>query len=373
MAKKIVITLHGIRTRGAWQKDLAPTIARRDMVPYPLDYGRFSAVSFCIGSKRKAKIDWFHRQYDRICRAERIKRPSIVAHSFGTYLTVQLLRSYSEVKFDKIIFAGSIADEKFDWHEACRGGSQQVLEIRNDIAERDIWPGVARFCIPQAGHSGSKGFSNRAGCLHQPSDPLGHSGTFFESRYDEWTTWLSEPSLSEHDAKEVRDLLEIATHRTANTLRFKLQNVRANIFVPYEDGLRIPPGASVNISPDECALRIPFGSGATGHVFRQLKDRSPYIATFDSDWGTDTLPKEQLAKVDPNLRWIMSFPMTDLDSGRLLGVMNIDGLHDELNDDFLNALLDDNSVSPEQKLLSDLENSADTMSRLLCSLENGSI
>src|SRR5229473_1546880 len=37
--KKIVITLHGIRTTGKWQKALDTVLASSEFVPYALDYG----------------------------------------------------------------------------------------------------------------------------------------------------------------------------------------------------------------------------------------------------------------------------------------------------------------------------------------------
>lgn len=48
---RCVISLHGIRTRGVWQKDLAPVLARHGLIPYALDYGSFSIVKFaCRGA-----------------------------------------------------------------------------------------------------------------------------------------------------------------------------------------------------------------------------------------------------------------------------------------------------------------------------------
>ena len=41
---KRVISLHGIRTRGPWQKDIAPLLAENGFVPHPLDFGYFMAL-----------------------------------------------------------------------------------------------------------------------------------------------------------------------------------------------------------------------------------------------------------------------------------------------------------------------------------------
>lgn len=63
MGKRVVITVHGIRTRGAWQKQLTPILAKHELIPYPLDYGRFSAMSFLIPWRRESKLNWFHNEY----------------------------------------------------------------------------------------------------------------------------------------------------------------------------------------------------------------------------------------------------------------------------------------------------------------------
>lgn len=363
MAKRVVITIHGIRTRGAWQKGLATVLAKHDMVPYPLDYGRLGMLGFLTPCIRESKLDWFHREYDRICKQENVQRPSIIAHSFGTYLVAELLSKYPEVKFDKIIFAGGIAPCDFDWETRFNNG--QVLHVLNEVAKKDIWPAVAKMVIPRAGCSGSAGFCSQVPDVGQRFSSIGHSGTFFEGRYDEWARSINTPLLAPSDAKVIRDILSIATQQAAVIPNVDLANIRANLFIPTEGVLKIPKGASVNMDghPD-ASIQIPIGMGATGRVFKDLKSRNPYLAIFNGNWGENTLPKEELSKVHPNLKWIMSFPLTDPVDGRLFGVMNVDGLCDELDYNFI-------SEEAGQQLLANLELSADVLARKLCTLEHG--
>lgn len=363
MAKRVVITIHGIRTRGTWQKNLATVLAKNDMVPHPLDYGRLGVLGFLTPCVRESKLDWFHREYDRIRSQEKVKRPSVIAHSFGTYLVAELLSNYPEVKFDKIIFAGGIAPKDFDWKKRFDNG--QVLHVLNEVATKDIWPAVAKVVIPRAGCSGSAGFCSQISEVEQHFYPVRHSGTFFEGHYDEWARCINTPLLAPSDAKDIRDILSIATQQTASILNVSLARIRANLFIPIEGILRIPNGASVNMDdhPD-ISIQIPIGMGATGRVFTDLKSRDPYIAIFNGNWGKNTLPKEELNKVHPELKWIMSFPLTDPVDGRLFGVMNVDGLYDKLDYNFI-----DNEKG--QQLLVDLESCADVLSGKLCTLEHG--
>lgn len=363
MGKRVVITIHGIRTRGEWQKQLAPVLARHDFIPYPLDYGRFSAPAFLISSRRESKLAWFHREYDRICDQERIVRPSVIAHSFGTYLVAQLLDRYPEVKFDKVIFAGSIANETFDWADAIE--KNRILYIRNEYATKDIWPGVARKVIPDAGHSGSKGFS----CpphrhLSQEPFKIDHSGTFFDGHFKEWIQYVKQPLLSVSDQRRINNILQLAVNVTERKMGMPKGTIRANIFVPFKDELVIPDGGHHNMDghPD-LSIRIPLGMGSTGRAFRH---RTHHIAIFKDHWGDDTLPEEQLKKVHPKLKWIVPIPLCDPDDGGVFGVMNVDGLHQP-------KTVEDLTTGPGEELLNDLSIHTEVIAKTLCDLEQGRI
>lgn len=353
MGKRVAITIHGIRARGEWQKQLAPILARHDFIPYPLDYGRFSAPAFLLKFQRERKLAWFHHEYDRICSQERIVRPSVIAHSFGAYLVAQLLERYSEVKFDKVIFAGSIANESFDWADAIE--KNRILCVRNEYATRDIWPAVAKWVISDAGTSGSNGFSCGPHLyLSQEPFKIGHSGTFFDGHFIEWIQYLKQPLLSVSDQRRINNVLQFAVNVTERKMKSPQGTIRANLFVPFRDELMIPDGAHHNMDghPD-LSIRIPFGMGSTGRAF---KYRTHHIAIFKEHWGDDTLPGELLRKVHPELKWIVSIPLCDPDDGGVFGVMNVDGLlHPKT--------LEDLTTGRGEELIA----------KMLCNLEQGRI
>jgi len=117
---RAVISLHGIRTRGVWQKDLAPVLALRGFVPYALDYDYLSLFKFASRRTRASRLEWLRREYERVTAEAGVHRPSIIAHSFGTYLVANLLEKYGELRFDKVIFAGCIVGTKYDWSSNSR-------------------------------------------------------------------------------------------------------------------------------------------------------------------------------------------------------------------------------------------------------------
>lgn len=278
-------------------------------------------------------------------------------------MTSHLLKRYPEVRFDKVIFVGSIAEEKFDWAAALR--DDRVLYIRNEYAARDRWPGVAKRVISQAGNSGSKGFVEQ---FHprfsQEKFDISHSGTFFDGHFDQWVAYVNQPIMSTADQKHLKNFLQIAVDITAQKLSLPKKLVRANVFVPAGDVLVIPEGAQHNMDghPD-ISIRIPLEMGSTGKAFL---DREVHVAVFQGDWGDDTLPTEELAKVHPDLKWIISIPLSDERDGRVFGVMNIDGLVESKSVDML-------TTAGGGQLLTDLQIKSEMVASKLCSLEQGRI
>ena len=92
----IVVSVHGIRTRGKWQKELVPFLNRAGYHSSPVDYGYFWALFLLFPSARRRKIDWFRDEY--LTRTAGYPRQFIIAHSFGTYIVAE--RSKSTQNFD---------------------------------------------------------------------------------------------------------------------------------------------------------------------------------------------------------------------------------------------------------------------------------
>src|ERR1051325_2864688 len=106
MRRPIVISLHGIRTRGGWQKELTQTLNESGFVHVPLDYGFFGALQLLLPFARRKKVDWFRDRYGQAVGDG--PPPSLIAHSFGTYIATEAMRIYPSVRFDRIILCGSI-------------------------------------------------------------------------------------------------------------------------------------------------------------------------------------------------------------------------------------------------------------------------
>ena len=338
---RCVISLHGIRTRGVWQKDLAPVLARHGLIPYALDYGSFSIFKFACRRARDRKVEWLRSEYERVTGDAKVQRPSVVAHSFGTYLVAALLVKYPELHFDKIIFSGSIVDRNFDWGSKLEAG--QVNFVRNDYGSLDRWPRLARYLVPDSGASGTDGFLRRhPGLMGQRFERHTHSDYFHRAHFTSyWIPTLVRVDVSVPERGQVTDVLDLACQTVAARLGIEPGLIRANVFVPDEtQQLHIPKGLVHNMTdPVEQTVTMAPGVVCAGAAY---KAREQTIAIMQRDWGIHTLPGTQLAKVDKRLKWIIGTPIPDPDvAGGILGVFGLDCLEHAKSREELARLLPD--------------------------------
>jgi pimeloyl-ACP methyl ester carboxylesterase len=192
--RPLVISLHGIRTRGTWQKQLSSALSREGFIYEPMDYGFFRAIQLVLPFMRERKMKWFLDQYNALTKGYR-NPPSIIAHSFGTYLVARTLQKYAEVRFGYVIFCGSIVEVAYPWTRIA--DSSQVARVLNDYGGKDFWARTAVFFVNDAGPSGAKGFQDcatgRVINRHRPE--FRHSDFFYQSNYER--TWI--PFLSGTD------------------------------------------------------------------------------------------------------------------------------------------------------------------------------
>lgn len=176
-AMSVVISLHGIRTRGVWQNDLVPELALAGLVPYVLDYGQFGAMHLAARRSLDAQVEWLVREYDRIKADTGCARPSVIAHSFGTLQLGRLLQKHDHVIFDKVILAAGILPISYPWAKML--AKHRVAWVVNDYGGNDLWPRLARYVIRFAGECGAARFSDTHRGLHQVEHPHhGHSDYF---------------------------------------------------------------------------------------------------------------------------------------------------------------------------------------------------
>ncbi len=139
-----VIVVHGIRDNGFWTKRVAreiKTLGRRNAIavraPSP-SYGFFSMWDFVKPNGRTRATHWFMERYADVRSHFPNARISFVGHSNGTYIAAHAMTLCPAIRFDAVVFAGSVVRRDYAW--AQRGG--QVGRVLNYVGNAD---GVVAF------------------------------------------------------------------------------------------------------------------------------------------------------------------------------------------------------------------------------------
>jgi pimeloyl-ACP methyl ester carboxylesterase len=316
MPKPVVMTVHGIRTRGEWQKNIGPTLAGEGFVPVPLDYDYFTSIAMCLPGRRKAKLDWLREAYDSVRLKSGVERPSVICHSFGTWLVGELLRRYDDVRFDAVILAGSILPADYDWSEAI--GDSRVLAVRNEVATRDIWPRVASW-IPAMGgggafgESGTSGFTQEHDVLEQMVQEISHSDTFYSGRFADWAKWLRQPRVPPENLERLEEATALAHEEFCDRVGWDPLQSRVSLWVPDGDRRLVVPidAAHIGLTQAELELGVPYGKFCVGEAFAQNR-----TVLF--------IRPQVLAPGAPDLAVVVAAPIRASDDGHLLGVLSAD-------------------------------------------------
>jgi len=154
-----IITVHGIRRGNRWYENL-PNM--KGVIDYNIDiqyfdYGFFSLKQFLSKKEREKIILKFCNFYDNIVNDPVNNPPCIVAHSFGTYIVYQAMKKYDVIRFDKIIFCGSILNSKTDFRSLI--ANKQFRNLKNDHGELEWFLKYTRLLIDKdCGKAGKIGF-----------------------------------------------------------------------------------------------------------------------------------------------------------------------------------------------------------------------
>lgn len=342
--KQIVVTVHGIRTDGAWQKAITPHLAHEGLIPYHIHFGWFGLVRFLLPWTRNGQVERVRNELRELLVTAGVRRLSVIAHSFGTYIALEALRRENgQLNFDRVVLTGCILPIDYPWHEMVT--AKRVMAVRNDRATQDFVVRLAHWasCRPlrwltrlNAGNSGAKRFSDNLPEIIDFSIEAGHSGTHNALQYKCWARFVAYPRVSGETLQRLQAHLQFVRQEAASFLSHPVDQVRVNLFAPMGGSLSIVPGMHDNMTyAPEFELRIEPKHGGTGNAFSL---NSPVVVLRSSKGWTHNLPGEQLAKVEPRLRWIVSFPIKSKDRDIMIGVVNVDGL------DSTPAMLSDTST-----------------------------
>lgn len=265
-----VLLIHGINSNGKWRDDVA-RVLRAHFDPIPIKYWHYrwfgatklllepwavillALLVYFVGARylaswmalalgllvgfvlamlasplrRKWALESVVRQASPSLS---FGRPHIIAHSFGTYLTIWALKKIAAVRARRIVLVGCVVNAEFDWKGLNEGKPDVFEAIRNDWTNQDQVVRLGRLLewrIPDFGRAGLTGFTPLTSWVHSVSNPysacssctgpddvpihnfncsgLGHSDSFLGGAHAA-RFWL--PFLWGLDAAEFGELLD---------------------------------------------------------------------------------------------------------------------------------------------------------------------
>jgi CheY-like chemotaxis protein len=180
-AEHIVITVHGIRTFGDWQRrfELLVNADSPDTQFYHFQYGYFSILAFIIPFTRWLMVKRFKRELIELVRKKQPTRVDCVGHSFGTHIISWALRRLAPsdpIAINTVILAGSVLRSSFYWPELI---PSRVARVINDCGAKDVVLLASQFLVPLTGMAGRSGFVGMNGPeFTNRYSMFGHSGYF---------------------------------------------------------------------------------------------------------------------------------------------------------------------------------------------------
>jgi hypothetical protein len=138
-----LISVHGIRTRNPWFRKLeeCEELGRAKVDFKHFTYGYLTFAGFLNPLKRKQIINNFITFYG--ANVQKGERPNVVAHSFGTWIVTEAIKTYPSIRFNKVIFFGSILDPGTDLKIYFEG--DQVRILRHEVGEKDWVVSTAQY------------------------------------------------------------------------------------------------------------------------------------------------------------------------------------------------------------------------------------
>ena len=138
----IILLVHGIRDQGEWEDAVARVLKQvPGLEVFPIGFGYLNVLAFpfpCIW-RRRAIAD-VERKFNAAVAESPVAKVSVIAHSFGTYAVVELLKRRTDIRLHRLVLCGSIVPRTFHW-----GLLRPRVEHRivNDFGYEDVWPVMA--------------------------------------------------------------------------------------------------------------------------------------------------------------------------------------------------------------------------------------
>lgn len=192
----IIVSLHGIRTDGAWQTKFRYHLGNIPNVSVvPLGYGFFSVLGL-LGPFRKKPVEDVEKKIQDIRTNNQNADVVMVAHSFGTYIVSRLLIKNQTLNIKRLLMCGSVVRRNYEWEKLPAQYNRGT--VINEVGTRDLYPVLASAGTFGYGATGRFGFQGPR--VYDRFFDFGHSDFFDDSHFQKyWKPFILDGIVIESD------------------------------------------------------------------------------------------------------------------------------------------------------------------------------
>ena len=198
----VIYLIHGINDIGAWQSTVSQALESPKTIILQGRSGLYSPIRFlCPLNLSGSVIDEVVEKLRDVRNEYSNAKLSIIAHSFGTYVTLKALEKDPNLKLWKMVFCGSVANDQIRWVRFKNRIGDGVRPTRdfvvNDCGTGDYWPIFGAAFGWHYGMAGATGFSEEMvlNRFHRELDgSAGRHGLYFNKDFVKkyWRPFLIE-------------------------------------------------------------------------------------------------------------------------------------------------------------------------------------
>ncbi|TCI04925.1 response regulator [Corallincola luteus] len=159
--KKILLSVHGIRTLGKWQDELENMViaAELDYEVKKYRYNYFSAFQLAIPYFRTKVIQRLSKELEHISDHNPDSTIVVLSHSFGTYAVtkaLEILPKSCDLKIDKLCFVSSVLKSSYNFEDIKR--RFKISSVINECGIDDNVLILSHYLCWDMGMAGRTGF-----------------------------------------------------------------------------------------------------------------------------------------------------------------------------------------------------------------------
>lgn len=160
----VIVLIHGIKDIGAWQSTVSQALQSPKTVVLQCRFGLYPAAQFLFPVNLSGwAVDEVVEKLRDVRLEYRNAKISIIAHSFGTYVTLKAIETDPNLALWKMVFCGSVANDRIRWVRFKNRIGDGVRPTRdfvvNDCGTGDYWPVLGATFGWHYGMAGATGFS----------------------------------------------------------------------------------------------------------------------------------------------------------------------------------------------------------------------